>query len=164
MNWRRIWNPPGALALVVAVAISVAAVGCADEHTHHEACPEPAGDPVIGAFTLDAETVAAGESVHATLELENFPMEEMEGMEGTHDDDEEPEHEESECPTGHVHVYLDSLTGNPLVMAAGKSFDVVIPADTPAGAHKLIARLQNGDHTIVEPQVTAEVTLTVTDP
>lgn len=143
-----------------ALTLSLAACGdpkdeeeTTDEMTDME-CPDE--DPSIDSFTLDATTVAAGATLHGTIAVTGFELgghdEEMEGMEGM---------EGMECPGGHAHIYLDDLTGNPLTMAMDTEFDVVLPGDIPAGMHMLIARLHNHDHTIVDPEVTAEAHFTV---
>ena len=134
------------------------------------ACPEsscPEGDPAILSFTVEADTVTAGEALSATLELQDFELGEHEDMEMDDDDmadDDDDMGEDAECHGGHAHVYLDSLEVNPLAMPEMLTFEVTIPADTTPGEHTLIARLHNEDHTILEPQVTAEVTVTVEAP
>ncbi len=123
-----------------------------------EACPDLGGEPAITEFTVTPATVAAGDAVDVTVDGEHLG-DLMPTSDGT---DMDMEHEEeSACPGGHLHVYLDDLDSNPLTMQEAKAFPMDIPADTPVGPHTLIVRLHNKDHTIYEPQVTMEAQITV---
>jgi hypothetical protein len=61
----------------------------------------------------------------------------------------------------HLHTYLDNTDSNPLVQTASTTFPVFIPVGTAGGAHSLIVRLHNGDHTIYDPEVKSTVAVTV---
>ena len=150
------------LAALVALALAPALTGCSDDH--EVSCPE--GSPAILSFTIDPDTAAPGDIVNGTLQLENFDL----GGGHAHAETQplsEPLHSDSSeeiCPGGHVHVYLDDVMTNPLVMIEATSFPIALPNDVAEGDHTLIARLQNHDHTIVKPEVTAEATLTIVTP
>lgn len=104
--------------------------------------------PAFTSFVVDPDTVAAGADVTVTIAGDHL------NFEG------DPDHVEG-CPGGHLHLYMDDLMTNPLIMEETKSFAVTIPSATSTGSHTLIIRLHNHDHTIVEPQVTEEAALTV---
>lgn len=146
---------PALAATLLAPVIAAAACAPALE------CPTEA--PAITSFTIDPATVAAGGDVQATLTVEGFELGMMEGdHHGDMADGGDGAMTEEMCAGGHVHVYLDDATStNPLAMEGSASFSFTIPVDTPVGAHTLIARLHNRDHTIVDPQVTAEASITV---
>lgn len=138
-------------------------VGCDEEEP--ATCP---GEPELLAFELSASTVAPGGTLMATFEVDNFEF----SMEGDHDHlargaGDEPivfraaTQGDSGCFVGHVHVYFDDLMTNPVAMLTQPEGEFVIPADATAGEHRLIARLQNADHTIIEPQILLEQTITV---
>lgn len=115
------------------------------------------------AFDLSATMVAPGETIQATFEVHNFEFS-MDGHDhGGHDHAQGGDAIEfrAACPTGHVHIYLNDLETNPVAMQTTSTGDVVIPEDAPVGEHTLIARLHNADHTILEPQVMMELTITV---
>lgn len=146
---------------LVLAALLVAATGCGDDEVE---CP--AGSPLISSFTVDPTTAAPGDTVTGTLVVENFEL-------GTGDSHthkvplSEPLHEgetHAGCPGGHIHVYLDDVMTNPLVMVEATSFPILLPNDVTEGDHTLIARLQNHDHSIVKPEVTAEATITISLP
>ena len=130
-------------------------LACGDETTAEE-CPT-VENPVIESFDVTPTTLAAGDTIDATVAGQELGFEEgHHAEEGGHSAE-----EESTCKGGHLHVYLDELMTNPLVMTEETTFQITIPADTAAGDHTLIARLQNRDHSIYEPEVTKEVTITV---
>ncbi len=118
------------------------------------------GDPAIVSVTATPSTVAAGGTVNVVVELENVELGEAaaehaltaRGLRAAH----------GEETTGmHLHTYLDDLETNPLAQTSVASFDVVIPATATVGAHQLIVRVHNGDHTILEPQVLKSAAITV---
>ena len=150
---------PRRLPLLFAAFTLAAVFGCDDDHAGHEG---PDQDPALTSFLSGETNVAPGGELELMIEVEGF---ELSGDED-HEHDEHGEHEGhahdgEECPGGHVHIYLDDLMVNPVAMPASSTFLVTIPDDTPVGEHTLIARLHNRDHTIVEPQVTAEFDITV---
>jgi len=112
-------------------------------------CP---GDPAILSFTADTTTVAAGGTMDITVLVENFELSghtEMADSTG------------GACIMGHMHIYLDDLMSNPLLMPKTEMSTITIPVGTTAGAHTLIARLHDSSHLIVEPQVTMDLPITV---
>lgn len=140
---------------VVAVFAIVLFAGCSDSG---EECPELGGDPVITSVIVNPTTMAAGDTVEMTVDGEHLgELEEVSMDTGMEEEGEE----ESHCPGGHFHVYLDDLETNPITMQEAKTFPLVIPEGTTAGAHTLIVRLHNKDHIIYEPQVTKDVSITV---
>ena len=134
------------------------------------ACGGEAPHPQILEFTIDPGEVVAGGTLESTVVVQDFEftggemdMSTMTG-EGTHDHDHDHGDEASEeVQTGHAHIYLDTVDSNPLLMQTAETETVTIPADTPAGEYTLIARLHGADHLIIEPQVIAEVSLTVVE-
>ena len=58
-------------------------------------------------------------------------------------------------------MFIDTVSGSPLVVSPNPDFDVTIPATTPAGKHKLICRLAHGDGTTTD--VTSSIDITVTN-
>lgn len=150
-------------AFFLGAGLALAGLGCSDDHGVE--CPT--GDPAITAMVLTPDTLAAGEDVSATVSVANF---ELSGEPHTHAEREplgvgpSPQHEDAEpveCTGGHVHVYLDDLMSNPLTQAVTSEFMFTIPDTTTVGEHVIIGRLHNRDHTILEPQVTVEVDVTV---
>jgi len=114
-------------------------------------------DPKITSIAINPTHARPIEHITMTLGVENFTLDfvdpsSVHALRAAH---------EGEDEEGHVHVYFDNLDSNPLVQTASTSFSIGVPGDATPGAHKLIARLHSGDHLILEPQVTAEVTLTV---
>lgn len=145
---------------LLAVAALLALAACSEEAVPCE------GEPMIHAFTANMTTVAAGGTLDLTIEVHNFNL-------GTHthsdmhepvpvsEDDPGVIFSENTCLTGHVHIYLDDLMTNPILMQEMATGTATIPAGTAAGTHTLIARLHTSDHLIVEPQVTKELTIEV---
>jgi hypothetical protein len=157
---RRISRSP-CIPFALALAVPLIA-GCDDaDHDHdggeHEC---PAEDPEISSFMGDTSSLAAGSDIELMIHVENFEF-----GHGGHDDDGDSHAGDDdgamECAGGHVHIYLDSLMENPLAMPESSPTLITIPAETAAGSHMLVARLHNYDHTIVEPEVTAELEITV---
>lgn len=131
----------------VAVAWSV---GCGSAET-------PA--PEITEFTVDPTEIPVGGQADVHVVVENFSLTEHSEASTAHEDG--GEHAEGEVQSGHVHVYLDDVESNPLVMMSGADGSLTIPSGTTTGPHVLIARLHGDDHLIVEPEVTAEVMIEV---
>ena len=61
---------------------------------------------------------------------------------------------------GHFQIYLDSTSGEPLLITAEKNVTVTLPATVTAGDHKLICRVHKHDGT--PTQATFELDLKVT--
>lgn len=120
-------------------------------------CPDLGGDPEFTDLTVTPSTMAAGDSVDLAIDGDHLGELE-ESSDGAMEEDEE---EESHCPGGHLHVYLDDLQTNPVTMQEAMAFPLTIPEDTEVGDHTLIVRLHNKDHTIYEPEVTIEADITV---
>jgi hypothetical protein len=146
---------------------AVVALAACDEHGVD--CPTE--EPTV-AMTLSPDTVAPGGDVEGTIVVENFELSgeaghshtegvgEPPGAEPLHDDGED----EEACAGGHVHVYLDDLMTNPLTQATTAEFVITIPDDAADGMHAVIGRLHNRDHTIIKPEITTEVEITVAAP
>lgn len=134
---KRVYGLPGLLLS----AFVLLAVGCGGDKAD-------CGTPEFTSFSITPDTLAAGDTVSVTVAGNHLNFET------------DADHDEA-CPGGHLHLYMDDLMTNPLAMEESTSFDATIPTDATAGAHTLIIRLQNHDHTIVEPQVTDEADLTV---
>ncbi len=146
--------------IVVTGVIAMVVGGCDD--SHDVSCPE--GEPVFESMTLTPDTVAPSADVDVVVVVSNF---ELSGEAGSHTEGLNPtpqdaaDSDATACPGGHVHVYLDDLMTNPLIQAVESEFTITIPQDTAPGAHIIIGRLQNRDHSILTPEVTLEVNLTV---
>ena len=150
-------------AFTVALGVGVACDPAEDE------APECGGDPeLISAGDLP-DTAAAGDMVMLAFEVDFFEF----SMEGAGHDHGEHEHdggeeekvsaisEETGCYVGHVHVYLDDLMTDPLAQLTTDEGHVMLPDDIEAGEHRLIMRLHDATHRIIEPQVILEHTFTV---
>lgn len=118
------------------------------------------GDPTIVSVTATPSTVAKGGTVTVTVELENVELGVAEDHAALTARGLRVAHGEEEAGM-HLHTYLDDLETNPLAQTSSASFAIVIPLATASGAHQLIVRLHNGDHTILEPQVTKAAAITV---
>lgn len=143
---------------------SALTLGVACGHEHDEVvCPE--GAPVIESLALSPTTVAPGDEIAGTVVVQNFELsgeadhQHAQGLDRWPQDT--GDHGTSECAGGHLHVYLDDVMTNPLAMPVTGEFTFTIPTGTAAGAHTILGRLHNRDHTIVEPQVIEEVDITV---
>ena len=60
---------------------------------------------------------------------------------------------------GHFEIFLDSTSGTSLLVTAEESVEVMIPASTPAGKHKLLCQVDKHDGTATK--ATSELDLTV---
>lgn len=127
------------------------------------ACGETPAPTV--ALSLTPSTIASGGTTRADVTVTDFELV-AEDTAHTHTlasaheaGGEEHEGDHEIVRSGHYHLYLDSLETNPIAMATEPSVELTITAST--GAHKVIARLHGIDHRIIEPQVTAEATLTI---
>ena len=63
---------------------------------------------------------------------------------------------------GHVQIYLDDVATPPLVVTAQVNVNVTIPAQTPAGNHKLICRVHHHDGTPTDTKFEVNITVKVT--
>lgn len=152
-------------AFTVALGVGVACDPAEDE------APECGGDPeLISAGDLP-DTAAAGDTMTLAFEVEFF---EFSGGDDDHDHDHDHDHdghgddgkvsvtsEETGCFLGHVHVYLDDLMTDPIAQIVTAEGDITLPDDIEAGDHRLIMRLHDASHRIIEPQVTLEHMFTV---
>lgn len=153
-NWNKI---------VLALALPLAACGGDDEPIDTEVeCPA-VEDPTIQMVEITPTTAAAGDTLGVMVHGEGlgFGGSQDGGHGGGHEEGSHEQGDMSHCAGGHIHVYMDDLMTNPLVMSTEPSFDLTLPDDVTAGDHTIIVRLHNRDHTIYEPQVTHEVTVTV---
>lgn len=135
-----------------------------------DAAPECGGEPeLISAGDLP-DTAAAGDMLMMAFEVEYFEFS-MEGAGHDHDHDAHDDGGEEEkvsaisdetgCYVGHVHVYLDDLMTDPLAQITTPEGSVMLPDDIEAGDHRLILRLHDATHRIIEPQVILEHMFTV---
>ena len=67
----------------------------------------------------------------------------------------------AEPGSGHYHVYLGSADGEPLLVSAGASDVVKVPADVTDGTHTMRVQLRNHDHSPLDPPVEATVRLII---
>lgn len=121
--------------------------------------PGTAESPTITAFVVDPTDLAVGGQADVHVEVAHFSLTEHSEASTAHE--EGGEHAEGEVQSGHVHVYLDDLETNPLLMMSGADGTITIPSGTAIGSHVLIARLHGDDHLIVEPEVTSDVAIEV---
>ena len=63
---------------------------------------------------------------------------------------------------GHVQIDLDDVATPPLVVTAQVNVNVTIPAQTPAGNHKLIRRVHHHDGTPTDTKFEVSITVKVT--
>jgi len=63
---------------------------------------------------------------------------------------------------GHLQIYLDDVNTPPILVTAKVDVDVKIPAQTPAGNHKLICRVHHHDGTPTDTKVEVSITVKVT--
>jgi hypothetical protein len=157
----RAWQRLDLVATGVALILASSLVGCSDDAP---SCPSRS--PAILSFTVAPTSAAPGETLAATLVVENFELGGGDAHAHAHPLS-EPLHADTDepiCPGGHLHVYLDDVMTNPLVMIEATEFPIALPHDVTEGDHTLIARLQNHDHTIVKPEVTAEASITIVVP
>ena len=132
------------LAVAFATTALFGLIGCGHDH-------EP---PEILNFTVTPSSMNAGDTITGDVETLNWTL-------TSHDHEDEGGHDHGEGNAGHYHVYLDDLMTNPLSMPDVNPFEIPMPVDATPGEHTLIIRLQNADHTILEPQVTFSATITV---
>lgn len=137
----KLWN-------VLPLALTTALAACGD------------GDPAIVSVTANPTTVAAGGTIQMTVVLENVELEAGEAEHALTQRALRVAHGDEEAGV-HLHTYLDDLESNPLAQTSSTSYAIVIPQATATGAHQLIVRLHGADHTILEPQVTSAVGITV---
>jgi len=165
------------LAPLFAFSVAIGA-GVACDPAEDEA-PECGGDPALVSAGDLPDTAAAGDMMTLAFEVEFFEFSGDGGGHEGHDHgdhdhgDEHEDHgdhddekvsvtsEETGCFVGHVHVYLDDLMTDPVAQLTTESGEVMLPADVEAGEHRLIMRLHDATHRIIEPQVVLEHTFTV---
>ena len=108
------------------------------------------GEPSVE-LTVTPETMAAGDTVAATVTVQNFVLE-------------EPVGQPNEDGYGHFHIYLDDATGIDYLLAGqDPEVNVEIPADTTPGAHTLRVSLGKNNHAPLSPAVEDIVDITVTE-
>jgi hypothetical protein len=101
------------------------------------------------ALTLDPTTVAAGDTVEATVTVTNFVFE-------------APSGQPNEEGHGHYHLYLDDAVGGDyLASAQSPTVTFTMPADTAPGPHTVRISLGDHDHGPVNPPVEDIVDITV---
>lgn len=126
------------------------------------------GDPTI-AVTASPTTFASGGSTTLTVDVTDFelraPPEAHQALtvaqhdHGDHDHDHGDSGETLSADGGHYHVYLDSTDTNPILMAWEPNPTITVTS-TP-GPHRLIVRLNADDHRFLQPEVKAEVDITL---
>jgi plastocyanin len=63
---------------------------------------------------------------------------------------------------GHFQFYFDDMSSEPILVTAQKSVDVMIPAGTAPGQHKLICRVHKHDGTPTQATFELDVTVKAT--
>ena len=133
-------------------------------------------EPDILDFVVDPAAGAPGETITASAEVVDFEFSggdmdmdmdmgsmDMGGMDmdgDDHDHDHDHGDEDSgkgKIPVGHIHLYMDDLQTNPVLMMNTATATFVVPDDATEGTHTLIARLHGSDHLILEPEVLFEL-------
>jgi len=140
-------------ALVGALA-SVGLTGCtADVHDNtldvHDNNANIDEAKVEMTSSSDMDNVQAGQSVHLELAAEDVFLLDPAGT---------PPPDRVKV-SGHFEIFLDSTSGTALLVTAQESVDVTIPANTTAGDHKLICRVDKHDGTATK--ATSELDLKV---
>jgi hypothetical protein len=99
--------------------------------------------------TSDMDNVTAGETVHLDIQAQDVFLVDP-----------------SETPTsdrikvaGHFEIFLDSTSSTALMVTAEKSVDVMIPASTSTGKHKLLCRVDKHDGTATKAVTELELTV-----
>ncbi len=116
--------------------------------------------PELTSFMLDPTSGPVGTVVTSTVMVAHFSLT---GEDGDHDDEHHEGEDHDAELTGHVHVYMDDLMTEPVIMQTTMVGEFTLADDLAVGSHTLIARLHGADHLIIEPQVTAEVSFEVTE-
>ena len=57
-------------------------------------------------------------------------------------------------------IFIDTVSGSPLMVTAQADFDVTLPANISVGAHKVICRLAHGDGTPTSTMSSIDITVT----
>ena len=141
------------------IALSLVLVGCSKDGD--------VMDPEIVSFEVNPTEITAGTDATVMIEVNHFEFtghDEMTGMSTDAGDGHSHEDGHEGVQKGHVHIYLDDTETNPLVMMMADMDTFTMPIDTTAGAHTLIARLHDDGHLIIEPEVIAELEVTVLAP
>lgn len=109
-----------------------------------EALPEVSAE-------VGSTEVEAGGTLAVTVFVGNFELMDFEDNEGG-----------VVFGEGHYHIYIDDHTGEDFLARDFRSaVDVVIPANTTAGAHTLRVSLRNHDHSELDPPIEDVVDITV---
>ncbi len=132
------------------------------------------GDPAVTSVAFTPNTIQAGDEGTLTVEVENFTLREPgpEPGEALHAAEETEAGKSGDYPDGgHFHVYLDSVEENPIPLNCPDYCEhpgftptnkLRIPATTTAGSHTIIVRLNNDDHTFLNPPIQNTAMITVT--
>ena len=114
---------------------------------------------------LDKATIASGDEVTITVDVENFELQDPDGHD--HDDHGDPGDTEFRAGydgacQGHYHVYLDELD-NPMIpiLAQDHRETTTVTVEAEPGEHEILVRLNDDHHKIIEPQVVDSASLTV---
>jgi len=99
--------------------------------------------------TSDMDNVTPGQVVHLNIKAEDVFL---------IDPGETPPADRVKV-AGHFEIFLDSTSSTALMVTAEETIDVMIPASTSMGDHKLLCRVDKHDGTAT--QATSELKLTV---
>ncbi|MEM6996173.1 MAG: DUF6130 family protein [Myxococcota bacterium] len=165
------------LRLAALSTLLLAATACDSDADADPVCE---GEPELVSVQAP-DTAAPGDAIEMTFEVNNFEFS-REGDGHDHDHDHEdhgddgdpaapgddvefravdPISAETGCFVGHVHVYIDDVMTNPVAQLTVESGSVTLPDDLEPGEHRLINRLHDSTHKIIEPQVIVEHTITI---
>lgn len=145
-------QPSFSLALALLSLGLSGAVGCGDD---------PA--PTVS-ITVTPDRLSSGGTTRADISVTDFELAaedhaHVRAQASGHEAEGEHEHTGDIPRIGHYHIYLDSMETNPILMGHESSVELTVTAS--AGPHRLIVRLHNLDHTIIEPQITGEAAITI---
>ncbi len=139
------------LAFVGASAFAFGVTGCsADVHDNKLDVNATVNDAKVDiSTTSDTSNVQAGSTVHVDVKSENVFLVDANST---------PPADKTQY-AGHFEFFLDETSGTSLLVTAQESVDVMIPASTPPGDHKLICRVDKNDGT--PTSATSEINITV---
>ncbi|HTQ05552.1 MAG TPA: hypothetical protein VMI54_16935 [Polyangiaceae bacterium] len=142
------------LAFVGATLFVLGATGCsADVHDNtldvHDNNANINDAKVAISTTSDTSNVQAGSTVHVDVKAQDVYL---------CDPNTTPPSDDTQV-AGHFEFFLDDTSGTSLLVTASESVDVMIPAATPSGDHKLVCRIDKHDGT--PTMATSDIDITV---